>query len=284
MIRPILSVALVALAAAGAAGPSRSEIRAATAALAAEGYAPGPVNGDWGDADAAALRAYQADWRLPETGELTSDLLARLTRQAPETRPHMVETDGGCRVWDRYPQPQETVTWTGPCVDGMTSGTGLLTWRSVHLGETRIETYRGERRDGRENGQGVYTAADGGRYDGGWRDGLKSGHGTYTSPEGDVYVGEYLDGARNGHGTYTRADGSRYEGEWKDGTEDGEGIAVWRDGSRYEGHLRDGKPDGLGRLTFPGGAVYAGEWHEGCFAGALRGATAGVTSADCGWE
>ena len=32
------------------------------------------------------------------------------------------------------------------------------------------------------------------------------------------------------------------------------------------------------------GNVYAGIWRAGCFAESLRGATAGVTPADCGWE
>ena len=201
MVRLVVLAAALGIAAgvaawAAAADLSRPEIRQATAALAAAGYRPGPVDGDWGAADAAALRAYQADWRLPETGEPSAEMLARLTREHAATRPHWVETDGsgtgaGCRVWDRYPQAQERVSWTGACVDGATSGQGVLTWTSVRLGRAEVETYAGERRDGREEGHGVYVGADGSRYEGDWRAGVKNGQGRYTSPEGNVYVGEY---------------------------------------------------------------------------------------------
>jgi hypothetical protein len=284
---------IAVLAAAGlahAGALSRSDIRDGTAALAAAGYAPGPVDGDWDAADAAALGAYQADWRLPETGELTPDLLARLTREHPATRAQWVETDGGCRVWNGFPQARETVAWTGPCIDGATGGEGVLTWTSVRRGERQVETYKGARQAGREHGRGVYTGADGSRYDGGWRLGIKHGRGTYTSPEGHVYVGEYREGLRHGRGVYTLANGSRYDGAWWGGRQHGEGVATWHDGSRYEGELAHGKPEGEGTLTFPDGTVYSGEWRAGCFAEMLqgavggRGATAGVTPADCGWE
>ena len=267
-----------------AAEPSRPEIREATVALANAGYRPGPVDGDWDAADAAALAAYQADWQLPQTGELSADMLARLLREHEATRPQWVETDGGCRVWNRFPQARERVTWTGPCADGETAGEGVLTWTSVRLGEEQVETYRGARQGGREHGRGVYTGVDGSRYEGDWRLGIKHGQGTYTSPEGHVYVGEYREGLRHGHGVYTLANGSRYEGDWWGGRQQGHGVAVWHDGSRYEGRLADGKPDGQGTLTFADGTVYSGEWQAGCFAEPMRGATAGVTPADCGWE
>jgi hypothetical protein len=285
MVRLAVFLALLCLAsAAQAAGLTRAEVREVTAALANGGYGPGPVDGDWESEDAAALTAYQADWQLPETGEPTRELLARLLRDHDATRPQWVVTDAGCRVWNRFPQARETVTWTGPCIDGATGGEGVLTWTSVLRGREQVETYEGTREAGREHGRGVYLGADGSRYEGGWRLGIKHGEGTYTSPEGHVYVGGYHEGLRHGHGVYTLANGSRYEGEWRGGRQHGRGTAVWHDGSRYEGELADGLPDGRGRLTFPDGNVYSGEWRAGCFAEPLRGATAGVTQADCGWE
>jgi hypothetical protein len=263
---------------------SRSDVREATAALANAGYGPGSVDGDWDAADAAALTAYQADWHLPQTGEPTPEMLARLLREHAETRPQWVETDAGCRVWNRFPQARETVSWTGPCIEGATGGEGVLTWTSVRRGETQVETYRGARQGGREHGRGVYTGADGSRYDGDWRLGIKHGDGTWTSPEGHVYVGAYREGLRQGHGVYTLANGSRYEGEWWGGRQHGQGTATWHDGSRYEGELAEGKPDGQGTLTFADGTIYSGEWRAGCFAEPSRGATAGVTPAHCGWE
>ncbi len=290
MLRLIVLVTAMGFAVwAWAAELSRADIRQATAVLAAQGYAPGRADGDWDEADAAALRAYQADWLLPETGELTPEMLARLTRAHDATKPQWVETsgaNGGCRVWNRFPQAQESVSWTGPCADGATAGEGELTWRSVRLGQPRVETYAGQRQGGREHGQGVYLAADGSRYDGEWRFGVKHGHGTYTSPEGNVYVGQYVEGLRQGRGVYTLANGNRYEGEWWGGRQQGKGVATWHDGSRYEGELAAGLPDGQGTLTFADGTAYSGEWRAGCYAemNAGRGATAGVTPADCGWK
>jgi hypothetical protein len=283
---PILLCALFLAALTEAGELSRSEIREATAALAVAGYGPGPVDGDWGAADAAALSAYRSDWQLPEIG--LPEMLARLKREHPATRPQWVETEAGCRVWNRFPQARETVTWTGPCVDGATGGEGVLTWRSVRLGRSQVETYEGQRQGGREHGRGVYTGADGSRYEGDWRLGIKHGAGTYTSPEGHVYVGEYREGLRQGHGVYTLADGSRYEGDWWGGRQHGQGVATWKDGSRYEGRLAEGKPEGQGTLTFGDGTVYSGEWRSGCYAEDMqdggRGAAAGVTPAECGWE
>lgn len=262
----------------------RESFRKATAALAVAGYEPGPVDGDWDPADREALAAYQADWQLPTTGKLDGDLLLRLLREHPETEPQWVETAEGCRVWNRYPQARETASWTGPCTEGFSSGSGTLTWTYMLRGETLTESYDGERREGRENGRGVYTGAQGDRYEGGWRDGLKDGEGVYTSPEGHVYEGGYREGLRHGRGTYTRTEGSSYEGEWRDGVQHGRGVATWPDGTRYEGLLVEGRPEGEGTLSFPDGNVYSGEWHAGCFADGLRGATAGVTLAECGWK
>lgn len=263
---------------------SRGQIRAATAGLAVAGYAPGPVDGDWGAADRAALRAYQADWRLAPTGALTPDLVLRLIRDHPATAPRWVRTAEGCRVWNRYPQPRETVTWSGACVDGATTGLGRLVWTSVLRGLPRIETYVGQRRDGRENGVGRHIGVDGSRYLGTWRDGLEEGFGTYVSPRGHVYTGGYRNGLRDGIGAYRRTEGASYLGQWRAGVEHGLGVALWPDGSRYEGWLADGTPEGPGTLSFPGGAVYRGIWRAGCLAQGLRGAAAGVTLADCGWQ
>ena len=261
MIRLFVFAAGVCAAALAFAGElSRSEVREATVALANAGYGPGAVDGDWDEADAAALRAYQADWELAETGELTAEMLARLSRDHEATKPQWVETEDGCRVWNRFPQARETVTWTGPCVEGATAGEGMLTWTSVRGGARQVETYEGARAGGREHGRGIYVGADGSRYEGDWRLGIKHGKGTYTSPEGNIYVGEYSEGLRQGHGVYTLANGSRYEGEWWAGRQHGHGIVIWHDGSRYEGQLVDGKPQGQGTLTFADGTVYSGEW------------------------
>lgn len=42
--------------------------------------------------------------------------------------PNWIITDKGCKVWNPNPQPNESVTWSGECVDGKANGNGILTW------------------------------------------------------------------------------------------------------------------------------------------------------------
>jgi hypothetical protein len=59
-------------------------------------------------------------------------------------------------------------------------------------------------------GTSTYTNGD---YVGAWKNGKRNGQGTYTYAEGDKYVGEYKDGKQHGQGTYTWVSGSKYVGE-----------------------------------------------------------------------
>jgi hypothetical protein len=49
---------------------------------------------------------------------------------------------------------------------------------------------------------GVYTCADGARYEGEWREGLPMGKGTYNYADGDRYEGQYKQGKRHGRGIF----------------------------------------------------------------------------------
>ena len=48
------------------------------------------------------------------------------------------------------------------------------------------------------NGYGVYTHADGARYEGTWKDHLKEGGGKSTWPDGSVFEGNYKAGLKHG--------------------------------------------------------------------------------------
>ena len=56
--------------------------------------------------------------------------------------------------------------------------------------------YTGERNsDGRPHGQGTEIKANGDTYTGEWKDGKENGQGTYTYADGTVtYTGEWKDG------------------------------------------------------------------------------------------
>jgi hypothetical protein len=133
----------------------------------------------------------------------------------------IADAQSGCRVWNALPRPDENVTWSGGCADGIASGQGVLQWFTSGQPADR---YEGTYRNGQENGRGVFLWANGQRYEGEWRDGERSGQGTYVWPNGDSYDGEWQDGRRAGHGVYVWGTGERYEGEWQADQPTGEGT------------------------------------------------------------
>jgi len=101
------------------------------------------------------------------------------------------------------------------------------------------DTYKGEMKDGKRNGEGTYTWASGSTYVGEWKDGKRNGQGTMTWAYGDKYIGEWKEGKENGQGTKTYDGGSIYVGEWKDGKMHGQGTFTYEDGDKYEGEWKD---------------------------------------------
>jgi len=208
----------------------------------AEAYDVGEDDGILGPQTRAAIRAYERDWQLPETGEITNDLIARLNREHPHTRSQWFTLQGrNCVAWKKEPEARETATWSGECVDGKATGSGTLVWQFQVNGETKQSTYEGSYQAGKPHGLGVLTLANGDRYEGEYRDGERHGQGVYTWADGDRYEGEYRNDKQHGRGVLAWADGDRYEGEFRDGESHGQGVYTWADGDRYEGEFRDGK-------------------------------------------
>ena len=54
-----------------------------------------------------------------------------------------------------------------------------------------------------DGGRGIFTKADGFKYDGEWKDDVRVGMGKYVYPSGGVYDGEWQDSKPHGNGTYT---------------------------------------------------------------------------------
>src|SRR5580704_14327012 len=161
----------------------------------------------------------------------------------------------GCRVWDANPQPNEAVSWSGGCRNGLAHGPGVLQWF--------------------QNGKPVAQAKSW------WRDGKMNGHGAVTLANGEHFKGLWKNDQRSGHGVYIYANGGRYDGEWWDGRKNGRGTEVRADGSRYDGMWRDDLPNGLGMATWLNGERYAGLWIMGCFRASNRMASWGVDLASC---
>jgi MORN repeat len=138
-------------------------------------------------------------------------LAAPIAARCAETGAWILDTGGGCKVWNPHPQPNETIRWTGACPNGMAQGHGAAQW---FRGSLPFETDEGEWREGRQSGFGTQVWPTG-RYDGELADGEPNGHGTLIV-QGVRYEGELRNGKPNGVGTLVNVSGS-FRGIWKDG-------------------------------------------------------------------
>ena len=208
-----------------------------------------------------------------------------------------IQTSSGCKVYNPHPVKNETITWTGPCVDGFAQGHGALTWykkgkinqvyvgemqRGLRYGRGRYDygngtTYEGlYEKDKRVEGK-VYLRRDDGTvwyfYEGPLNDFNAHGHGTevYYTTSGDtssLYTGYFLDDKRNGEGLfidYYRPVIIWFKGVFSDGKLEGEGER-WETQNNervtyYKGAFRGDRREGYGEET-TGLNKYAGGWHE----------------------
>ena len=135
-------------------------------------------------------------------------------REAAPGAPGWTADANGCRVWNPYPQPNETFTWSGPCVKGMVHGRGVVAWFANGQPGSRIT---GDYREGRLAGRVVVESTDGRRYEGDWRDDRRNGSGVQTWPSGDRYDGNWTNDLPDGQGTLTFANGKSVSGAWRAG-------------------------------------------------------------------
>lgn len=127
------------------------------------GFDPGPADGAFGSRTRAALRGWQAKQGrkgAAAAGYLTKADAAALLACKSAPSPVCAGKAGaacwmeaanrpGCYLWNPHPKPEETVTWSGACVDGKASGKGEAAWRFRKDGESKTSSSKGEYRDGR---------------------------------------------------------------------------------------------------------------------------------------
>ena len=225
-------------------GLGRAERQRIQICLKSEGFDPGPADGVFGPGTRAAIRGWQAarDGNAPATGYLTrahADALSGCeTASGPEsacTGKERGEGEGcwmelanqpGCWRWNPYPQPGETVTWSGGCTDGKASGKGEETWRFRKDGEWKTSGGRGELRGGKTH----------------------VGHWIGRSSSGEVWEGPYVDGKR--HGLWVRR-GS-----------DGRDWSCWSNGERAEGGSPCVEEEELAMQASAGARVRSGPGEE----------------------
>lgn len=163
----------------------------------------------------------------------------------------------GCKVWDAYASPGQSITWTGDCANGLAQGHGTLQWFNDGKPGERDE---GEFKDGQQQGRGVRVFSNGARYEGDFKNGKREGQGV------EVYAG-----------------GGRYEGGWKDNVFEGHGVAILANGNRFEGEFHAGKPNGQGTYQTKNGTV-AGNWTNGCLKEGGVEVTFMASKAACGFK
>lgn len=84
----------------------------------------------------------------------------------------ILSSDTQCKLWNPNPVVNESITWSGPCVDGIANGQGVVQW---FLNGIPYDRYEGQVAAGRRHGLGVATYQNGVRVEGQFLDGLPNG-------------------------------------------------------------------------------------------------------------
>ena len=118
--------------------------------------------------------------------------LPALAQPSQQAKPDWIaDPANGCRVWNPYPLPNESIRWSRQCPDGTLQGHGVLEWFKDGKLTERTE---GDFRDGKLNGWGTYRKADGSRYDGVFQNGRPHGQGKAVYRDGRIYEGAWNNG------------------------------------------------------------------------------------------
>ena len=104
--------------------------------------------------------------------------------------------------------------------------------------------------EGRFNGKGKYTRANGSYYSGDWVNNKREGSGEFKSSDGSLYIGDWINDKMDGKGKYTTAVGDIHEGYYKDNMRNGQGKYTTADGDIYEGYYKDNMRNGQGVYSY----------------------------------
>ena len=143
--------------------------------------------------------------------------------------------------------------YSGEVLDGVPHGQGV--WHDDE------ESFEGEFKNGRANGQGKHSRKNGSVYIGVIRQGLFQDYGVFTHPEGFREEGQFKDHELHGQGKRVW-DGIVFEGEFV-GDQLHFGTITHPDGRRWEGEFKDDKLHGPGKMTAVNGVISEGQYREG---------------------
>lgn len=146
-------------------------------------------------------------------GLLLSSSASAQTARCPAGPPGWkADSRTGCKIWNQCPQHNETVTWSGACIDGMANGVGTSVW---YRDGKQIRFYEGSVKAGLSDGRGI-ARAEWGSIEGEWREGRLDGQVVVVSEKGR-YEGAFSRDRPHGYGVLTTANGKVYKGNWTNG-------------------------------------------------------------------
>ncbi len=156
-------------------------------------------------------------------------------------------------------------TYKGQWKNGKLHGKGMYTevWGGVYFGDYS---------NNNANGKGIYFLKSGTIFEGDFKNDLAHGKVKYTSEYGDQIIGDFKEHKANGYAVEIKKNGIRYEGQWKNDLYHGEGKQFFPGGTdvdllKTESQFSEGYRSGTGKLYYQGGCFYIGElaydWEQG---------------------
>ena len=171
-------------------GLDRDTRRRVQSCLNSLGFDSGAPDGLFGPRTRGAISAWQeAQGDGGEaTGYLTQDQFDALTAACKRAAPTPLCTgeadtscwketanQPGCYVWNPYPAPEQTVTWSGSCIDRKASGRGEVVSRYRHAAAWETVNAQGEMVEGKLVGHWVIRTSSDGVWEGSYVDGKLHG-------------------------------------------------------------------------------------------------------------
>ncbi|XP_039613756.1 alsin [Polypterus senegalus] len=156
--------------------------------------------------------------------------------------------------------------YSGTFKNGLEDGFGDLIVPNKTL--IKDDHYRGQWRDGKMHGYGIYKYSTGEVYEGSFQENMRHGHGILrsgklTSSSPSMFIGQWVQDKKTGYGVFddiTR--GEKYMGTWQEDVRHGIGVVVTQFGLYYEGAFSGNKMMGHGLLLSEDDTSYRGDFQD----------------------
>ena len=107
------------------------------------------------------------------------------------------------------------------------------------------DSYTGDLKDGKRDGEGIFIYPNGDRYEGEWKNDKRDGMGIFTFEDQTLkYIGEFKNDNFHGQGTLYVNNEEKYEGTWNYGELRQEATISYPLLDRYEGEWKNDREEG----------------------------------------